>query len=107
MELSLEGKSALKEILDECCAYRCHGVRAGAGKMLGGKCGGPHNFCRPSVPWGQVLFSGAVLGVKSVEALQSCPGVTCKWICIYSGSWDEQGLLGSAVVCRAAPRGTN
>lgn len=46
--------------LDERCAYRCRGG-AGAGKMLGGKRGGPDRFCRPSVPWGRV-FSGAVLG---------------------------------------------
>lgn len=43
--------------------------------MLGGKYLGPNHFCRPSVLWGQVLFSGAVLGENSVEALQSCPGV--------------------------------
>lgn len=63
----------LKANLDERCAYRCHG---GVRKMLGGECGGPNNFCRPSVPWGRVLFLGAVLGVKSVEALPGCPGVT-------------------------------
>ena len=53
----------LKVNLDERCAYRCRGgVKAGAGKMLGGKCGGPNRFLQMSVPWGQVLFSGAVLG---------------------------------------------
>lgn len=53
----------LKANLEERCAYRCHaGVKAEAGKTLGGKCGGPNRFCRPSVPWGQGLFSPAVLG---------------------------------------------
>lgn len=76
-ELSLEGKSGLEATLDERCAYRCHGgARAEAGEMLGGRCVGPNGFCRLSVLWGRVLFSGAVLGVKSGEALRSCPGVT-------------------------------
>lgn len=31
------------------------------------------------------------------------PRCNCEWIFIYSGSWDEQGLLGSAVACWAVP----
>jgi len=94
----------LKANPGEHCAYRCRGgATAGAGKALGGKRGGPNHFCRPSVPWGRVLFSGAEIGGGTA----GLPRWNCKWIFIYSGSWDEQGLSGSAAACWAAPRGTN
>ena len=67
----------LKVNLDERCAYRCRGgVKAGAGKMLGGKCGGSSRFLQTERPMGPSAVLRCCLGVKSVEALQSCPGVT-------------------------------
>lgn len=52
--------------------------------------------CSRLPSWGEIVGGTAEL-----------PRCNCKWIFIYSGSWDEQGPLGSAVACRAVPRGTN
>lgn len=50
----------------------------------------------------QVLSWGEISGDTA-----ELPRCNCRWIFIYSGSWDKQGLLGSAVECQAAPQGTN
>lgn len=81
----------LKVNLDECCTYRCHGgARAGAQKMLGGRCRGPNRFC--SLRSRGAKCCSQVLSWDEISAgTAELPRCNCRWMFIYLGSWDEQG----------------